>query len=213
MIVCVLIACFSGRRKVSGCYQWFWWCWWRVVMMFLIHADTCCASIGNVYTRFAEITSLLTDPVTGELKKKNVYIIFYKSAAIERKITKICDAFNARRYPVPDLDDLSRVRQIVADNTTELDDTRLVVGKNKDARFQLCKVLASSWEEWMWLVVREKSIYHTLNMFKSDVSGMLRGEGWLVSSGFQKARATMNEAHSRFESAMPCLLERVSYCR
>jgi V-type H+-transporting ATPase subunit a len=62
----------------------------------------------------------------------------------------------------------------------------------------------------MWLVVREKSVYHTLNMFKPDYQGMLRGEGWVVASAFNKARATINEAHSRYESAMPCLVEDVS---
>ena len=37
-----------------------------------------------------------------------VFVIFYKSATIEKKIIKICDAFAARRYPVPDLDDHAR---------------------------------------------------------------------------------------------------------
>ncbi len=66
------------------------------------------ATKGNVYTRFAEIDLPLVDPVTGELRKKDVFVIFYKSATIERKVTKICDAFAARRYPVPDLDDAAR---------------------------------------------------------------------------------------------------------
>jgi hypothetical protein len=65
----------------------------------------CVWSSGNVYCRFAKIDVLMTDPISGELKPKMVFLIFYKSATIERKITKICDAFSARRYPVPDLDD------------------------------------------------------------------------------------------------------------
>ena len=105
-----------------------------------------------------------------------MFVIFYKSATIERKITKICDAFAARRYPVPDLDDAARVKEVLADTNTELLDARVVLQKNKDAQFKLCKDLATQWEHWMWTVVREKSIYHTLNNFKSDVSGMLRGE-------------------------------------
>jgi len=50
----------------------------------------------------------MVDPLTQELKKKVVFVIFYKSATIEKKIVKICDAFAARRYPVPDLDDHAR---------------------------------------------------------------------------------------------------------
>jgi V-type H+-transporting ATPase subunit a len=151
----------------------------------------------------------LTDPVTGELKKKEVFIIFYKSPTIERKISKICDAFAARRYPIPDIDDASKVREVAGENAAELNDARVVLQKNKDARYRLCKELASKWEDWMWTVVREKSIYHTLNNFKSDVSGMLRGEGWIVSSALPKARAAITDAHSRFESSMPSLLSKV----
>lgn len=87
--------------------------------------------------------------------------------------------------------------------------TQVVLQKNKDARYRLCKELAGKWEDWMWTVVREKSIYHTLNNFKSDVSGMLRGEGWIVSSALPKARAAITDAHSRFESSMPSLLSKV----
>ena len=68
------------------------------------------------------------------------------------------------------------MKEVLADTNTELLDARVVLQKNKDAQFKLCKELASQWEQWMWTVVREKSIYHTLNNFKSDVSGMLRGE-------------------------------------
>ncbi|KAM3567552.1 hypothetical protein VYU27_010307, partial [Nannochloropsis oceanica] len=98
-----------------------------------------------------------------------VFVIFYKSATIEKKIVKICDAFSARRYP-----DLS-----------------------------------GQWEDWLWTVVREKSIYHTLNLFKSDVSGMLRGEGWVVKASITDARRAIAGAHNRYESAMPSLLEKV----
>ena len=31
-------------------------------------------------------------------------------------------------------------------------------------------------------MLREKVIYHVLNLFRADVSGMLRGEGWIVAS-------------------------------
>lgn len=164
---------------------------------------------GNVYTRFAETDVMITDAVTGELRKKAVFLIFYKSATIERKITKICDAFAARRYPVPDLDDTVKVKDTFDENQTELMETRMILQKNKDALFRLCKELSSSYEDWLWTVVREKSIYHTLNLFKSDVSGMLRGEGWCVSSALRQARSCINECHSRFESTMPCLVEKV----
>ena len=44
-------------------------------------------------------------------------------------------------------------------------------------------------------------------MFKSDVSGMLRGEGWIISSQLASARAAVTDAHSSMDLAMPSLLQ------
>lgn len=52
---------------------------------------------GNCYVRFQEISQPITDPASGALEAKLVFIVFYKSTAIEGKIQKICDAFHARR--------------------------------------------------------------------------------------------------------------------
>ena len=127
------------------------------------------------------------------------------------------------------------MKEVLADTNAELLDSRVVLQKNKDASFKLCKVtthppthspthppmnkstvahsnrllllhpthppthpptylqdLAGQWEEWLWTVVREKSIYHTMNLFKSDVSGMLRGEGWVVKAGMGEARKAIS---------------------
>lgn len=96
----------------------------------------------------------LTDPVTGELKKKEVFIIFYKSATIERKISKICDAFAARRYPVPDIDDAARVREVAHENTNELNDARVrtYVRRGKEARGGSAEEGRGLvwWGVWVW---------------------------------------------------------------
>ena len=59
------------------------------------------ATRGNCYVRFAPIKQPITDPETGQLLEKSVFIIFYKSESIEVKLKKICDAFAAHRYSLP----------------------------------------------------------------------------------------------------------------
>ena len=54
--------------------------------------------------------------------------------------------------------------------------------KNRELRLALCSRLARRYSEWKAVVLREKAIYHVLNLFRADVSGMLRGEGWIVAS-------------------------------
>lgn len=55
------------------------------------------ATRGNCFVRFAAIQQPIADPNTGDLVEKSVFIVFYKSVAIENKLKKICDAFQAHR--------------------------------------------------------------------------------------------------------------------
>jgi len=167
------------------------------------------ATRGNCLTHLMEIEDPLNDPVTGQLMHKMAFVIFFKSSTIETKIRKICDAFGARVYKVPDFNDKERVRQVVADNATEMKDARTVLIKNRENFIQLCMLLGRHVTEWTWTVLREKSIYHTLNLFKADVSGMLRAEGWIVESAVAQSRAALTKAHSNMDNTMPSLLEPV----
>ena len=73
------------------------------------------ATRGNCFIRFAPIQQPITDPHTGQLTEKSVFIIFYKSEAIELKLKKICDAFSAHRYSLPDMDDSSAVDKMLTE--------------------------------------------------------------------------------------------------
>jgi len=167
------------------------------------------ATRGNCYTRFAPIEQPITDPQTGNLVEKSVFIVFYKSQFIEIKLKKICDAFGAHRYDLPDMDDASAVNSMLTENAQELVDSRTVLLKNQDMRYRICQALAQHVERWTWIVLKEKAVYHSLNMFKSDVSGMLRGEGWVVSENFPEVREAVNKAHANMDMAMPSLVGHV----
>lgn len=167
------------------------------------------ATRGNCYVRFAAIKQPITDPETGALLEKSVFIIFYKSESIEMKLKKICDAFSAHRYSLPDMDDAPSVDRMLTENAQELVDSRTVLLKNQDTRYRLCQMLAKHTERWTWIVLREKAVYHTLNMFKADVSGMLRGEGWVVAESVGAVRESVNKAHANMDMAMPSLVDHV----
>jgi len=168
------------------------------------------ATRGNCFIRFAPIKQPITDPETRQLMEKSVFIIFYKSESIEIKLKKICDAFQAHRYSLPDMDDAESVDQMLTDNAQELVDSRTVLLKNQDTRFRLCQMLAKHCERWTWHVLKEKAVYHSLNMFKADVSGMVRGEGWVVAENLDEVRGTVEKAHANMDMAMPSLIDHVA---
>jgi len=167
------------------------------------------ATRGNCFVRFAPIKQPITDPVTGELTEKSVFIVFYKSAAIETKLKKICDAFLAHRYSLPDMDDSPAIDRMLTENAQELVDSRTVLLKNQDTRFRLCQVLAQHVERWTWIVVKEKAIYHSLNMFRSDVAGMLRGEGWVIADSLDEAKFAVQRAHANMDLTSSALVDQV----
>jgi len=164
---------------------------------------------GNCYVRFASIQQPITDPSTGHLLEKSVFIIFYKSQAIEAKLKKICDAFQAHRYSIPDMDDATSVDSMLTENSQELVDSRTVLLKNQDMRYRLCCTISQHRERWSWIVLREKAIYHSLNMFKADVAGMLRGEGWVATDSMNELRDVVETAHSNMDMGMPSHVDHV----
>jgi len=167
------------------------------------------ATRGNCFVRFAPIKQPITDPESGELIEKSVFIVFYKSVSIESKLKKICDAFQAHRYTLPDMDDSASVDTMMTENAQELVDSRTVLLKNQDTRFRLCQMLAKSTEKWTWVVLKEKAIYHSLNMFKADVAGMLRGEGWVLTCSMGDAKDAVNRAHANMDLTNSSLVETV----
>ena len=164
---------------------------------------------GNSLVRFAPIDHSTTDPQSGRESEKSVFLIFYKSATIENKLKKICDAFLAHRYMLPDMDDLSSVQKLLDENRMELIDSRTILLKNRETRYKLCKKLSLDCEKWSWVVLKEKAVYHTMNMLKADVSGMLRGEGWVIKENLGDAIDAVDRAHSSMDLAMPSLVSSV----
>ena len=167
------------------------------------------ATRGNCFVRFAPIKQPITDPNTGELVEKSVFIVFYKSVSIENKLKKICDAFQAHRYSLPDMDDSPAIDRMLTENAQELVDSRTVLLKNQDTRYKLCQVLAQNVEKWTWITVREKAIYHSLNMFKSDVAGMLRGEGWVIAEHLDEAKMCVARSHANMDLGQSSLVDQV----
>jgi len=167
---------------------------------------------GNCFARFAEVERPIADAATGRPEFKIVFIVFFKSEVISAIINKICDAFGARQYPVPDhltLGNASQLGLIVRETTSELADAREVLLKNRELRLALCSRLARRYSEWKAVVLREKAIYHVLNLFRADVSGMLRGEGWIVASAEVDARTLISQTHAAMDLAGASMLSQV----
>ncbi|KAJ0409033.1 hypothetical protein ATCC90586_000620 [Pythium insidiosum] len=164
---------------------------------------------GNCFSRFSPIEEPITDPSTGSPVEKHAFVIFFQSTFIENKLRKICDAFHARLYTLPSMDDRAAILNLIQTNNAELNQSNLILRRNRESCILLCRDLAEQLESWKWSVLQEKATYHTLNMFRADVSGMLRAEGWVIKSALDSVRREVTRAHNADDKSMPSLVDRM----
>ena len=167
------------------------------------------ATRGNCYVRFSALSGKAVDAFGNHIPKI-CFIIFYKSTAIEAKIKRICDAFSANRYDLSNLNRPQELEMQQQENHREMTEAKQVLDKNTETRLRLCVEVAKNLEEWLWIVRREKSMYHTLNLFKNDVaSNLLRGRGWVLTESVGKARSGLKRAHISMNLPPTAMMEKV----
>ena len=93
--------------------------------------------------------------------RKRAFVIFFNSGIIETKIKKICDAFGARIYKIPDLTDatgssVEAMKKLKEDTAKEKKDANKVKVVNMEVRANLLATLAERTIEWSWTIRREK---------------------------------------------------------
>ncbi|CAI9769858.1 unnamed protein product [Fraxinus pennsylvanica] len=135
------------------------------------------ATRGNVFLKQAVVDNPVTDPVSGEKVEKNVFAVFFSGERAKNKILKICDAFGANRYPFAE--DLGKQAQTINEVSGRLSELKTTIDAGIVHRGNLLQTIGEQFERWNFLVRREKSIYHTLNMLSIDVTKKcLVAEGW-----------------------------------
>ena len=159
------------------------------------------ATRGNCYMRFSEIEEPINDPVTGSPKKKSCLSSFTKAPTWKPNWKKICDAFSAHLYAVPDIDDPAELSRLMRETTTDLEEREQVMKRNQENCEKLLGAISTQIINWKWTVQREKSVYHNLNHFKSPASGLLRVEGWVVASALNRVADAIRKVHDDMDNS------------
>ncbi|KAJ6708791.1 V-TYPE PROTON ATPASE SUBUNIT A [Salix koriyanagi] len=135
------------------------------------------ATRGNVFLKQSVLENAVVDPMSGDKVEKNVFIVFYSGERAKNKILKLCDGFGANRYPF--MEDLNKQFQIISQVSGRLAELKTTLDLGLAHRSNLLQTIGFEFEQWNFLVKKEKSIYHTLNMLNMDVTKKcLVAEGW-----------------------------------
>ncbi|KDP44125.1 hypothetical protein JCGZ_05592 [Jatropha curcas] len=150
------------------------------------------ATRGNMLCNQASAGEEIMDPVSAEMVEKTVFVVFFSGEQTRTKILKICDAFGANCYPVPE--DVTKQRQITREVLSRLSELEATLDAGIRHRNKALASIGYQLTKWMNMVRREKAVYDTLNMLNFDVTKKcLVGEGWCPMF----AKAQIQEALQR----------------
>ncbi|XP_042042171.1 V-type proton ATPase subunit a1-like [Salvia splendens] len=132
---------------------------------------------GNMLFNQAPADDPIVDLASNEMVENTVFMVFFSGEQARKKIHKICEAFGANCYPVPE-DSIKR-RQITRDVLSRLSELETTLDAGLRHRDAALSSIGFQLTKWMNMVRREKAIYDTLNMLNFDVTKKcLVGEGW-----------------------------------
>ncbi|XP_056168915.1 V-type proton ATPase subunit a1-like isoform X2 [Syzygium oleosum] len=135
------------------------------------------ATRGNMLFNQAPANEGIMDPVTSEMVDKVVFLVYFSGEQARKKIRKICEAFGANCYPVPD--DITKQRQMTREVLSRLSELEATLDAGIRHRNTALSSISLHLPKWTNLVRREKAVYDTLNMLNFDVTKKcLVGEGW-----------------------------------
>ncbi|KAL5581175.1 hypothetical protein UlMin_013617 [Ulmus minor] len=151
------------------------------------------ATRGNMLFNQALADEQIMDPLSTEMVEKVVFVVFFSGEQARTKILKICEAFGANCYPVPE--DVTKQRQITREVSLRLADLETTLDAGIRHRNKALTSLSFHLAKWMNMVRREKAVYDTLNMLNFDVTKKcLLGEGWCPIFAKTKVQEALQRA-------------------
>ncbi|XP_059300471.1 V-type proton ATPase subunit a1-like isoform X2 [Lycium ferocissimum] len=135
------------------------------------------ATRGNMLFNQAVADEEILDPSSNEMVEKIVFVVFFSGEQARTKILKICEAFGANCYPVPE--DTTKRRQITQEVLSRLSELETTLHAGLHHRDKALTSIGYHLAKWINMVKTQKAVYDTLNMLNFDVTKKcLVGEGW-----------------------------------
>ncbi|KAL7153786.1 hypothetical protein ABFS83_04G191700 [Erythranthe nasuta] len=148
---------------------------------------------GNMLFNQASADDQILDPASNEMVEKTVFVVFFSSEQVRIKILKICEAFGANCYPVPE--EATKRRQISREVLSHLSELETTLEAGLQHRDKALTSIGLYLAKWMKMVRREKAVYDTLNMLNFDVTKKcLVGEGWCPIFAKTKVQEALQRA-------------------
>lgn len=164
------------------------------------------ATHGNCLVRFADVREKLVDPETKQATEKTVFMVFFSGSAVRQKVAKICDAFDANRYSVPE--DHNGQMAALTRCKTRLTDLETIMQTTSSQRTEILRDVSQHVLSWREKVKRDMGIFHILNLLNYDTSQRLFvADVWCPESAQDDVRNALEIGRRRANAQVPSIFE------
>eukprot|EP00941_MAST-03F_sp_MAST-3F-sp1_P004899 g4899.t1 len=124
------------------------------------------------------------DPETRQPEERVIFVALFPGKAVEQKLRRICKAFGARVYGVPDLygdeESRTRVQELIESVTQDHEGVKEIMKLNRKKAKSIGIAAAAKFYGWRSRVKTEKAVFHTMNKCLLNRSGFLVAKGWVL---------------------------------
>ena len=160
----------------------------------------------------SEIPKPLTDPTSGDEIHKNVFVIFAHGKEVIAKIRKISESLGADLYQVDENTELRRDQ--VHEVNVRLSDLASVLRNTKNTLDAELTQIARSLTAWKIIIVKEKSVYSTLNRCSYDSARKtLVAEAFVPTNSLSLVKSTLQDVNDRAGLSVPTIVNQIKTSR
>ncbi|PAV90500.1 hypothetical protein WR25_27151 isoform B [Diploscapter pachys] len=136
---------------------------------------------------------------------KSVFILFFSGEQLRTRIKKICSGFGATTYNCPELP--GERAKLLSEIRAQVEDMKGVILKTSDYKRKVINAASVSIKKWDIMVLKLKSIFHTLNFFSIDVTQkLLIAECWVPTVDIQKVQDALTRGtHASGSNVIPVM--------
>eukprot|EP00178_Gracilaria_changii_P013210 TRINITY_DN372_c0_g1_i1.p1 TRINITY_DN372_c0_g1~~TRINITY_DN372_c0_g1_i1.p1 ORF type:complete len:913 (-),score=117.08 TRINITY_DN372_c0_g1_i1:3894-6632(-) len=164
------------------------------------------ATHGNCIVRFADVQEKLVDPQTKLKVDKSVFMVFFSGNAVRAKVSKICIAFEANKYAIPE--DHTRQMTALTQCRNKLSDLKQVMDTAASQKAEILRDVAQHILSWREKIQRDMGIFNTLNLLNYDTSQQLFiADVWCPESAQDDVRNALEIGRRRANAQVPSILE------
>lgn len=165
------------------------------------------ATHGNCLVRFADVPEKLIDPSTNVATEKSVFMVFFSGTAVKMKVAKICDAFDANRYSIPE--DHTDQMTALSRCKTRLSDLETIIETTNKQKTEILRDVSQQVLSWREKVKRDMGIFHILNLVNYDTSQRLFvADVWCPESAQDDVRNALEIGRRRSNAQVSSFFEK-----